>query len=796
MNYSIKNFIKNNCCSINSQYGIDDLSTLANKISTDSKGEYTEKGAMKILCKYVCVIDDMIRFDPNSRNSDQSFDSIKLKLSQNLNQKTLKKVLKEDKIESKPLIPNKEIKKVLKEDKIVSKPLVPTKEIKTVTKGGFGKFGTVKQIINDNDSIDTKPNNRSSVIKSEIKPMIDEKKLTRSKGGFGTFRKKDLRADSEKEKEIENKVIIIDQDNIYKYPTETKYQGLYPHFGEGVVRTDTLYGPYGVDNFYDSNIRPDILGEIELYRVKIYRKLASLIYPAQRSDGWFRMRDKMITASDGGTIVGLNPYEHESGFISKKVHGKPFDTNIDCYHGKKYEQVATMIYELRMNVMVKEFGLCQHPKYDFLGASPDGIVSEYKLKTSDGRTWNQIEKQADNDFADVIKELDELKKEIDALETNEQKKEEFDELSKKYTEQRDEYMKKRHEYMAIYGIPTKYVGRMLEIKCPRTRAIIMDPDAPEVYGPRGETIYDLYKDVKKGICPAYYWVQVQLQLQCCELNECDFWQCTITEYSDKNDFIADTDNTHPWLSLQTKREKGAVIQLIPRKQFNNKTMDYNKRIYNFAEFIHQPRLDMTPCEIDHWISDTIQNISQTHCDKDGNAENDLLFERVLYWKLDNSRNITIPRDDKWFADNLPKFKQAWNYVKYFRNNKDHSNLLKKFLDIQPKTKFGKLIENEPGFVMSQIHKLYDEPTILNSKKEHQLYQKFIQGLIKETIHVPDPKVYNIMDDVNHIKNIIDHIVEESNKCTDKNETAKLLEIIKSLKFEAESNFDQFDLLNL
>ena len=91
-----------------------------------------------------------------------------------------------------------------------------------------------------------------------------------------------------------------------------------------------------------------------------------------------------------------------------------------------------------MNVSTSEFGLIGHPKYSFLGASPDRICNHYKL---DG-----IHK-------------------------------------------------------------SKYVGRMLEIKCPLVRKIKMS-------GP-----------IVDNICPIYYWIQVQLQLECCDLEECDFWQC-------------------------------------------------------------------------------------------------------------------------------------------------------------------------------------------------------------------------------------------------------------------------------
>ena len=62
----------------------------------------------------------------------------------------------------------------------------------------------------------------------------------------------------------------------------------------------------------------------------------------------------------------------------KKVFGSVFSTNQACYHGKKFEEVVTMMYEYQNNVKVKEFGLLGHKHYDFLGASPDGICTPYR----------------------------------------------------------------------------------------------------------------------------------------------------------------------------------------------------------------------------------------------------------------------------------------------------------------------------------------------------------------------------------------------------------------------------------
>ena len=56
------------------------------------------------------------------------------------------------------------------------------------------------------------------------------------------------------------------------------------------------------------------------------------------------------------------------------------------------------------------------------------------------------------------------------------------------------------------------VGRMLEIKCPKSRKI-------------------------DGIPPTVYAVQVQAQLEVCELEYCDFLECKIVEYDSKKKYI-------------------------------------------------------------------------------------------------------------------------------------------------------------------------------------------------------------------------------------------------------------------
>ena len=130
---------------------------------------------------------------------------------------------------------------------------------------------------------------------------------------------------------------------------------------------------------------------------------------------------------------------------------KRINVDMKLYHKQELTKQGIYCYfneENIYNVKVDEYGLIPHlpePRVSFIGASPDGIASHYKL---------------DNSFSDRI-------------------------------------------------------GRMLEIKCPYSRKIITE----------GE--------IDGTICPHYYWCQVQQQLECCDLDYCDFWQCNLKEYKDR-----------------------------------------------------------------------------------------------------------------------------------------------------------------------------------------------------------------------------------------------------------------------
>jgi putative phage-type endonuclease len=780
MNYSVKNFVKKNCTET---YTLNDIEDLAGKISEDSEGRYTNNSAMKILCRYAYVSNGKIEFNVDARNFDQTVDNLKkhlnlvsgnsrgtntsqnqspaksaqsnkpIHLKQNLstqnqtmrarkggfgNLSSARNIIKANSVEDEK--PIKKENKSLDIDespiKIKTQSQVKSTSVKSIKKSDSTGSNELQRNTSLFSSANSNNNNNKSISNKSIKSTqsLSTGKTNVSgpkKGGFGVLKKSLIHNHDPDDGNVNRAKKSLKNNNgaEYKLPTEGKFKGL--------KRTDKLYGPYGTDNYHDENIVDDEITDDIAHRVEIYRKLAAKYYPAQRSKEWFEMRDEMITASDGGVVVGLNPYEYDFGFVQKKVFGKPFETSIDCYHGKKYEQAATMVYEYRMNVRVKEFGLCRHPEYNFLGASPDGIVSEYKQKTRDGRTWEEIEKEAN-----MIEDPED-----------------------------------RREYIEKFGIKTKFVGRMLEIKCPFRRKILMDNDAPEVYGVHGEHITNLKIDSKRGVTPSYYWVQTQLQLQCCELDECDFFQTTVFEYPDREDFLEDTSTT-PWLSKQGG-EKSCIIQILPFEQVNNKCMPYCERIYNYSDWIYPDRIDMTPFELDAWILDTIQNLKTTH--------KGFVFESIKYYKIFTSRNITIKRNDKWFADNLSTFRKAWDYVEYFRENKDKAQLLKRYINTFPLDCYKKVKEplREKGIIMKTLVTLASEPED-NDIKNQKIYARFIAQLEQKIIaaNIDEPKDYDVIEDVSFIKEALNFKIPNDLDLDDdqkKELEKKHVEFVKTLK---------------
>ena len=334
-----------------------------------------------------------------------------------------------------------------------------------------------------------------------------------------------------------------------------------------------------------------------------FNKLKLLPQPEQRTKEWFDYRYNRITASDTAAAIDMNPYETVEGFILKKCDPNfPFRDNENVHHGKKYEQIATLIYEHVFNNRVHEFGALPSEKYDFLGASPDGICSKYTL---------------DNKFSTRL-------------------------------------------------------GTMLEIKCPARRKIVL-------------------KGSETDICPFYYYCQVQQQLECCDLNVCDFWQCSLIEYSRKN-YLNDTEtciiyNEEEEVIINNKLQKGIILEYYPKNfkpEFDEDNIEWK------SKYIYPKRLDMDESQYNDWIVKMIEETKMK----------DYYFNRLIYWKLKIAHNLPIKRNPEFLSKIIPVLKETWILVQYYRKNLNKLDDLKEINE--KRKKYIKLNTNYKVFNINDL----------------------------------------------------------------------------------------------
>jgi len=339
-----------------------------------------------------------------------------------------------------------------------------------------------------------------------------------------------------------------------------------------------------------------------------FNKLKDLPQPVQKTKEWFDYRHNRITASDTASAIDLNPYEPVESFILKKCDPThKFLDNENVYHGKKYEPIATSIYEYIYNNKVIEFGALPSEIYNILGASPDGICSSSSL---------------DYKFSPLL-------------------------------------------------------GRMLEIKCVVQRKIY----------PSGK--------LAGHICPFYYYCQVQQQLECCDLEKCDFWQCKIKEYKSRTEYLVDEckDTRHTVgipkdkiysdseeIIIDNRIKKGILLKFLPKiwiPEFDGDSIEWK------SKFLYPSNLLMDENDYDAWIANILSNWFVTNPDV---AETHY-FEKIVYWKLEESHNVTIDRDRKFFQNILPILNETWNKVLYYRKNLSKLDELREI--IKKRTKYNK-----------------------------------------------------------------------------------------------------------
>jgi putative phage-type endonuclease len=96
----------------------------------------------------------------------------------------------------------------------------------------------------------------------------------------------------------------------------------------------------------------------------------------QRTAQWHAKRGEMITASEVYKIFATDEARREI-MLRKLEPAVPTEGSnpiAALLWGTRFEPVAKRIYEQRTNCTILDVSCVQHPRYSFLGASPDGLI--------------------------------------------------------------------------------------------------------------------------------------------------------------------------------------------------------------------------------------------------------------------------------------------------------------------------------------------------------------------------------------------------------------------------------------
>jgi putative phage-type endonuclease len=136
-----------------------------------------------------------------------------------------------------------------------------------------------------------------------------------------------------------------------------------------------------------------------------------------------------------------------------------------------------------------------------------------------------------------------------------------------------------------------------------------------------------------GIPKEEYWIQMQMQMETCNLDECDFMETRFKEFDTEDQFY-ENGETHEWT--------GVFMAFIKRD------MQYNHTNQEKPTYVYLPLdIPLDKDTVDEWINTTKMEKNE-----------EFVLYKVHYWYLDEMSCVLVKRNKKWFEVALPIIKTA------------------------------------------------------------------------------------------------------------------------------------------
>jgi putative phage-type endonuclease len=161
--------------------------------------------------------------------------------------------------------------------------------------------------------------------------------------------------------------------------------------------------------------------------------------------------------------------------------------------------------------------------------------------------------------------------------------------------------------------------------------INIDPASPR-YG-RMLEIKNIVNREINGVPKKEYWIQMQLQMEVCDLNCCDFLETAFKEYPSSAEFELDAGES--FNKTASGEYKGTMAMF-----YKGTTPMYD----------YCPLKTTTIEEYEAWM----ENVVERNSDK--------LFIKYIYWRLETMSLVTVLRNKEWFAANVDTLRNGWETI--------------------------------------------------------------------------------------------------------------------------------------
>jgi putative phage-type endonuclease len=216
-------------------------------------------------------------------------------------------------------------------------------------------------------------------------------------------------------------------------------------------------------------------------------------------------------------------------------------------------------------------------------------------------------------------------------------------------------------YEHIFSTTLSYYGCIPHAQYPFIGAspdgIVADPRHIR-YGHMVEIKNIVNRDIT-GIPKEEYWVQMQVQLETCNLEYCDFIETRIKEYETAEQYYAVNDE-HTY--------KGVVLYFVRKMLVADAAQKYTVEDgkYNDPHYVYMP------------LEVSIEKTAQWIAAKRHELRDEYVLYKTNYWYLQEISCVIVQRNRDWFQSAVPSFISIWNTIQRERiSGYDHRATVKK-----------------------------------------------------------------------------------------------------------------------